>query len=143
MKLSKTIDQTRISTICKKSYDDPLGYFCMGFFFTCPDGQVTHKFHLSNGRFHLSRTIGQTLLSRPAVSEETIYQKSTNQKQELSVAAMFDNGSARNKQSLERTCHRCFLLSFGSFVQVVSEKIFFNRPIRNMFFNSSEQIVNK
>ena len=62
MKLSKTIDQTRI---CKKSYDDPLGYFCMGFFFTCPDGQVTNKFHLSNGRFHLSRTIGQTLLSRP------------------------------------------------------------------------------
>ena len=43
MKLSKTIDQTRI---CKKSYDDPLGYFCMGFFFTCPDGQVTNKFHL-------------------------------------------------------------------------------------------------
>jgi hypothetical protein len=29
MKLSKTINQTRI---CKKSYDDPLGYFCMGFF---------------------------------------------------------------------------------------------------------------
>ena len=53
------------------------------------------------------------------------------------------NRSGRNKQSLERTCHRCFLLSFGSFVQVVSEKIFFYRPIRNMFFNSSEQIVNK
>ena len=33
---------------------------------------------------------------------------------------MFDNGSGRNKQSLERTCHRCFLLSFGSFGQVVS-----------------------
>ena len=29
-------------------------------FFTCPDGQVTNK-------FHLSRTIGQTLLSRPVV----------------------------------------------------------------------------
>ena len=29
MKLSKTIDQTRI---CKKSYGDPLGYFCMGLF---------------------------------------------------------------------------------------------------------------
>ena len=41
MKLSKTIDQTRI---CKKSYDDPLGYFCMGFFFTCPNGQVTKNF---------------------------------------------------------------------------------------------------
>ena len=54
MKLSKTIDQTRI---CKKNYNDPLGYFCMGlFFFTCPDVQVTNKFHLSNGRFHLSRT---------------------------------------------------------------------------------------
>jgi hypothetical protein len=58
MKLSKTIDQTRI---CKKSYDDPLaslGYFCMYglIFFTCPDEQVTNKFHLSHGRFHLSRT---------------------------------------------------------------------------------------
>ena len=30
MKLSKTIDQTRI---CKKNYDDPLGYLCMGLFF--------------------------------------------------------------------------------------------------------------
>ena len=30
MKLSKTIDQTRI---CKKNYDDPLVYFCMGLFF--------------------------------------------------------------------------------------------------------------
>jgi hypothetical protein len=50
----------------------------------------------------------------------------------ISVAAMLDNGSARNKQSLERTCHRCFLLSFGSFGQVVSEKIFFYQPIRNM-----------
>jgi hypothetical protein len=33
MKLSKTIDQTRI---CKKSYDDPLGYFCMDFFLLVP-----------------------------------------------------------------------------------------------------------
>ena len=60
------------------------------------------------------------------------FQKSTNQKQELSVAAMFDNGSGRNEQSLQRTCHRCFLPSFGSFSQVVSEKkIFLNRAIRN------------
>ena len=42
------------------------------------------------------------------------------------------NRSGRNKQFLERTCHRCFLLNFGSFGQVVSEKkIFLNRPIRN------------
>jgi hypothetical protein len=35
-----------------------------------------------------------------AVTEEKILNKSTNQKQELSVAAMFDNGSGRNEQSL-------------------------------------------
>ena len=58
--------------------------------------------------------------------------KSTNQKQELPVAAMFVNGSGQNVQSLERTFHRCFLPSFGSFGQAVSEKkIFFNWPIRN------------
>ena len=67
-----------------------------------------------------------------AVSEEKFFQKLTNQKQELPVAAMFVNGSGRNEQSLQRTCHRCFLPSFGSFGQAVSEeKIFKNRPIRN------------
>jgi hypothetical protein len=35
-----------------------------------------------------------------AISEEKIFYKSTNQKQELSVAAMFGNGSGRNEQSL-------------------------------------------
>ena len=60
------------------------------------------------------------------------FQKSTNQKQELPVAAMFVNGSGRNEQSLQRTCHRCFVLSFGSFGQTVSEKKNFkNQPIRN------------
>jgi hypothetical protein len=43
----------------------------------------------------------------------------------LSVVAMFDNGSGRNKQSLERTCHRCFLLSFGSFGKAASEEKIF------------------
>ena len=57
--------------------------------------------------------------------------KSANQKQELPVVAMFVNGSGWNKQSLKRTFHRCFLPSFGSFGQAVSEKIFKNRPIRN------------
>jgi len=37
---------------------------------------------------------------------------------------MFVNGSGRKVQSLQRTCHRCFLPSFGSFGQAVSEKIF-------------------
>ena len=38
----------------------------------------------------------------------------------------------RNEYSLQRTAHRCFLPSFRSFGQAVSEeKIFKNRPIRN------------
>ena len=59
------------------------------------------------------------------------FQKSTNQKQELSVVAMFIAGSGQNEQSSQRTFNRCFLPSFGSFGQAVSEKIFRNRPIRN------------
>ena len=60
------------------------------------------------------------------------FQKLTNQKQELPVVAMFVNGSGQNEQSLQRTFHRCFLSSFGSFGKAVSEdKIFRNRPIRN------------
>ena len=60
------------------------------------------------------------------------FQKSTNQKQELPLVAMFVNGSGQNEQTLQRTFDRCFLPSFGSFGQAVSEdKIFRNRPIRN------------
>jgi hypothetical protein len=49
--------------------------------------------------------------------------KSVNQKQELPGAAMFVNGSGQNEHSLQRTFHRCFLLSFSSFGWGVSEKI--------------------
>jgi hypothetical protein len=45
------------------------------------------------------------------------FQKSTNQKHELSVAAMFVNGSGRNEQSLQMTFQRCFLPFYGSFGQ--------------------------
>ena len=63
--------------------------------------------------------------------EEKTFQKSTNQKQELPVVAMFVNQSGQNEQSLQRTFHRCFLPSFGSFGQAVSEeKIFKYQPIR-------------
>jgi len=48
--------------------------------------------------------------------------KLANQKQELPVVAMFGNGSKQNVQSLERTFHRCFLLSFSSFGWGVSEE---------------------
>jgi hypothetical protein len=57
--------------------------------------------------------------------------KSANQKQESPVAAMFVNRSGRNEYFLSRTAHRCFLPSFGSFGQAVSEeKNFKNKPIR-------------
>jgi hypothetical protein len=45
---------------------------------------------------------------------------------------MFVNGSGRNYQSLQRTFQKCFLPSFVSFGNTVSEeKNFFNQPIRN------------
>jgi hypothetical protein len=48
------------------------------------------------------------------------------------VVAMFANRSGWNEQSSYRTFHRCFLRSFGSFGQEVSEEnILKNRPIRN------------
>ena len=41
--------------------------------------------------------------------------KSANQKQELSMVAMFINGTGQNEQTLQRSFHRCFLTSFSSF----------------------------
>ena len=66
-----------------------------------------------------------------AVLEEKILQKSTNQKQESPVGAMFVSVSRRNEQSVQKTFHRCFLPCFGSFGHAVSEeKIFKHRRIR-------------
>jgi hypothetical protein len=58
----------------------------------------------------------------PSGFREKIFFKSANQKQELSVATMFVNGSGRNEQSLYRTFHRCFLLNFRSIGFAVSEE---------------------
>jgi hypothetical protein len=53
------------------------------------------------------------------------------------VAAMFADGSGRNEQSLQRTFNRCFLPSFGSFGQAVSEeKIFRNLYRDNCILNT-------
>ena len=53
---------------------------------------------------------------------------------QISMVAMFVNRSGQNEQSSQRTFQRCFLPSFGSFGQAVSEeKIFKNRPIRNKY----------
>ena len=75
---------------------------------------------------------------------EKIFQKSTNQKQELSVSAMFVNGSELNEQYLQRTFQGCVLPSFDSFGQVVSDKIFQKStnqkqelPVAVMFVNGS------
>jgi hypothetical protein len=70
----------------------------------------------------------------------------TNQKQELPVAAMFVNGLGRNEQSLQRTFHRWFLPSFGSFGKAVSEEKILKKLINKkqelsvatMFVNGSE-----
>jgi hypothetical protein len=70
----------------------------------------------------------------------------TNQKQELPVAAMFVNGLGRNEQSLQRTFHRWFLPSFGSFGKAASEEKILKKlinqkqelPVATMFVNGSE-----
>ena len=80
------------------------------------------------------------------VSEERIFQKSTNQKREWPVVAMFVNGSRGNQQSLQRTFHRCFLLNFSSFGKLVSEEKIFQKstnqkqewPVVAMFVNGLE-----
>ena len=77
------------------------------------------------------------------------FQKSTNQKQEQPVAAMFVNGSELKEQSLQRTFQGCFLPSFDSFGQAVSEKICqksINQkqewPVAAMFVNGSGKMTN-
>ena len=53
------------------------------------------------------------------------FQKSINQKQELSVTAMFVNEQGPNQQSLQRTFHKCSLPSVSSFGHLVSEEKIF------------------
>ena len=75
------------------------------------------------------------------------FKKSANQKQELPVVAMFVNGSGRNEQFLQRTFHRCFLLSFISFGQAVPEEKLFQKSnnkkqelsMTAMFVNGSKR----
>ena len=82
------------------------------------------------------------------------FQKSTNQKQELPVAAIFVIGLGRNEQSLQKTSHRCILPSFSSFGKAVSEEKIFQKStnqkqelsVADMFVNESggiEQSYNR
>ena len=60
---------------------------------------------------------------------------------------MFDNVEKRNELSLQRTFHACFLPSFCSFSQAVSERKFFQKsikqkqelPVAAMFVTGSER----
>jgi hypothetical protein len=56
------------------------------------------------------------------IAFRVIFKKSTNQKEELPVAAVINTGWGRNVQSLLRTFNRCFLPSFDSFGFAVSEE---------------------
>ena len=83
-----------------------------------------------------------------AVSEEIFFQKSTNQKQELPVTAMFVKGLGRNEQSLKRTFQGCFLLKCGSFGKAISEEKIIKKstnqkqelPVTVMFVNGLGRI---
>jgi len=56
----------------------------------------------------------------------------TNQKQEFPMAAMFVIALGWTEQSSQRTFHKCFLPSYGSVGQAVSEERFYrNWPTRN------------
>jgi hypothetical protein len=57
-----------------------------------------------------------------AVSEEKMFLTLANQKQELSLAAIFVGGMERNGETLLRTLHRCSLPNLVPFVPVVSEE---------------------
>jgi hypothetical protein len=48
-----------------------------------------------------------------AVSEEKIFFRLTNQKQELPVTVMFVNVSEENEHSLKKAYHICFVPSVG------------------------------
>ena len=72
-------------------------------------------------------------------SEEKLFQKSTNKKQELPMMAMFVNGSKRNEQFPQRTFHRCFLPCFRveDFQKSTNQKQ--ELPVAAIFVNGSEQ----
>ena len=75
------------------------------------------------------------------------FQKSTNQKKEWHVVAMFVNGLELNEQSLQKAFQGCFLPSFDSFGQAVAEEKIFQKstnhkqewPVEAMFVNESGQ----
>ena len=81
-----------------------------------------------------------------AVSEQKIFQESTNQQQELPVPTMFAKGSGLNEQSLQRACHICFLPSQVHLAKRFQRRRFFqestNHSKKNMDLYSLLRIMN-
>ena len=99
-----------------------IGMFC----FSARTGYILVKRHVYPRAINRIERVGAScqvsIHLAKRCQRRRFFKKSTNQKQELSVVAMFVNGSERNQQSQQMTFHRCFLPSFGSFGQTVSEE---------------------
>ena len=82
------------------------------------------------------------------VSEEKNFKNQPIRNKSL-VAAMLVNRSGQNEQSLQRTFHRCFLPSFGSFGQVFSEEKILKNLYRDkciyryLYLNKSYLSINR
>ena len=97
----------------------------------------------------MARVIFLLSLSKGYLSfnRRRFFQKSTNQKQEMPVVAMFVNGSGRNEQYLQMTFQGCILPNFDSFGQVVSNENIFQKStnqkyklhVAAMFVNGSRR----
>ena len=96
------------------------------------DGVQRSRNGNSGQRMSLQRTFHRCFLPcfgsfGQVISEEKIFKKSANQKQELTMTAMFVNGSKRNEQF-----PKMLPTTFGPFGKAVTEDNFFlNRPFRN------------
>ena len=91
---------------------------------------VSLTFHSALRKLNTEPPIGashQVLVIWLSSYREEDFQKSTNQKQEWPVVAMFINGSELNEHSLQMTFQGCFLPSFDSFGKAVSEKKIFQK----------------
>ena len=106
-------------------------------------------FHSALRKLNIEPPIGasyQVLVIWLNSYKEEDIQKSTYQKQEWPVVAMFTDGSELNEQSLQMTFQGCFLPSFDSFGKAVSDKKISQKstnqkqklPLAAMFVNGSE-----